>query len=82
MYACAGEASFLALAVATDEQWRGLRAVLGDPPWSAAAALAHHAGRRAAHDSIDEELRRYFAARDRDEAVAALLAAECRPIRS
>jgi crotonobetainyl-CoA:carnitine CoA-transferase CaiB-like acyl-CoA transferase len=75
VYACAGEASFLALAVATDEQWRGLRAVLGDPPWSAAAALAHHAGRRAAHDSIDEELRRYFAARDRDEAVAALLAA-------
>lgn len=73
VYACAGEGSFLALAVATDDQWRGLRAALGDPAWSADPALATHAGRRAAHDAIDAELARHFAARDRDEAVTGLL---------
>jgi crotonobetainyl-CoA:carnitine CoA-transferase CaiB-like acyl-CoA transferase len=75
VYACAGEGSFLALAVASDQQWRGLRAVLGAPTWSADPALDRHPGRRAAHDAIDRELGQFFASRDRDEAVAALLAA-------
>jgi crotonobetainyl-CoA:carnitine CoA-transferase CaiB-like acyl-CoA transferase len=75
VYRCRGESAFLALAVTNDEQWRGLREALGDPAWSRDPALAGHAGRRAGQDRLDAELAATFAERDRDEAVAALLAA-------
>jgi crotonobetainyl-CoA:carnitine CoA-transferase CaiB-like acyl-CoA transferase len=75
LYPCRGEERWLALSVATDEQWSALRAWLGDPAWAAAPELSSREARRAAHDMIDEELGRHFAARDLDEAVESLLAA-------
>jgi len=79
LYACRGhEASaprWLALSVAGDAQWAALRRVLDDPGWARDAALAAHAGRRAAHDAIDAELREHFASREREAAVAELVAA-------
>jgi crotonobetainyl-CoA:carnitine CoA-transferase CaiB-like acyl-CoA transferase len=53
VYACAGDEEWLALAVATDEQWRSLRRILGDPAWACDTRLDIAAGRRAAHDVID-----------------------------
>ena len=64
--------SWVALAVATDEQWLSLRPALGDPEWAADPALATAAGRRAAHDRIDSFLQEWCRARTADDIVALL----------
>ena len=64
LYACAGHEEWLALAIATDEQWESLRGVLGDPEWSRDPALTHVDGRRAAHDDLDAHLGAWCATRD------------------
>jgi crotonobetainyl-CoA:carnitine CoA-transferase CaiB-like acyl-CoA transferase len=64
VYPAAGTEEWLALAVATDTQWETLRAELGDPAWARDPALATDAGRRAAHDALDEHLTRWCAERD------------------
>ena len=33
VYPCAGDDEWVAIAVASDEQWRSLRSLLGDPSW-------------------------------------------------
>ena len=53
VYRCAGDDSWVALAVADDEQWEALRAHLG---WPSDPSLATAAGRRAAHDDLDARL--------------------------
>ncbi len=68
-----GRERWLALSVASDEQWRALTELLGRPAWALDPALASHAGRRAAHDAIDERLRPWIAARDREALVGELL---------
>jgi crotonobetainyl-CoA:carnitine CoA-transferase CaiB-like acyl-CoA transferase len=75
VYRCAEPGEWLALAVATDAEWRGLRRVLGDPPWSCDMALESAEGRHAAHDRLDEELGAWCRTRPRDAAVEELLAA-------
>ncbi len=45
--------SWVAIAVATDEQWSSLCHALGDPEWAADPALASMAGRVRQHDRID-----------------------------
>ncbi len=66
------EPARVAIAVATDDQWSALCSALGDPSWSRDAALADHAGRAAAHDTIDEHLRAWCLDHDADDVVAAL----------
>ena len=80
LYPCRGhdpvtDPRWLALSVASDAQWDALRRVLGRPAWAEDAALASHAGRRAAHDRIDAALRPWFAEREREECLDELLAA-------
>jgi crotonobetainyl-CoA:carnitine CoA-transferase CaiB-like acyl-CoA transferase len=48
--------SWVAIAVATDDQWVALCEALGLPQWAADTALSSAAGRRAQHDLIDEQL--------------------------
>jgi crotonobetainyl-CoA:carnitine CoA-transferase CaiB-like acyl-CoA transferase len=55
VYPCAGDDEWIAVAVASDEQWRSLRALLGSPSWMR-NDFSVAAGRRAAHDAIDREL--------------------------
>jgi crotonobetainyl-CoA:carnitine CoA-transferase CaiB-like acyl-CoA transferase len=74
VYACAGPGEWLALAVASDEQWRGLRRALGDPAWARDPSLGSASGRRAAHDLLDAKLGAWCRARPRDAAVERLLA--------
>jgi crotonobetainyl-CoA:carnitine CoA-transferase CaiB-like acyl-CoA transferase len=74
LYACRGPEQWLALSVASDAQWQGLRRALGDPAFARDPALATHAGRRAAHDRLDAELARWAAEQQADTAVAQLLA--------
>jgi crotonobetainyl-CoA:carnitine CoA-transferase CaiB-like acyl-CoA transferase len=63
---------WVAIAVATDDQWTALRRVLGDPFWAADPELAVAAGRVLAHDRIDEHLLTWCAERDADEIVQLL----------
>jgi len=69
VYACVGEEQWVALSITNDDEWRALIDVIGDP------ALAVHTDQRAAHDEIDEQLGRWFASRERDDAVSQLLSA-------
>ncbi|MCT7662214.1 CaiB/BaiF CoA-transferase family protein [Mycobacterium deserti] len=62
---------WVAIAVATDEQWAALVAALDHPVW-ADDELATVAGRRRRHDHIDEHLSRWCAARTGDEIVETL----------
>jgi len=76
LYPCADGQSatdpWLALSIATDAQWRALCSALGNPDWAMDAALETRAGRRAAHDAIDERLREWTRSRGRAELVAEL----------
>lgn len=64
--------SWVAIAIATDEQWEKLCEALGSPSWAADPALSTATGRRAHHDSIDEHLAAWCENRKRDDIVAAL----------
>jgi crotonobetainyl-CoA:carnitine CoA-transferase CaiB-like acyl-CoA transferase len=63
---------WVAVAVATDEQWEGLRDALGRPEWATDPALATANGRRQHHELIDEHLGAWCAERTGDEIVGAL----------
>jgi benzylsuccinate CoA-transferase BbsF subunit len=54
VYPCAGEDQWCAIAVETDAQWPGLRAVLGDPDWARDGDLDTALGRVARQAEIDE----------------------------
>ncbi|WP_280259920.1 CaiB/BaiF CoA-transferase family protein [Nocardia abscessus] len=63
---------WVAIAVATDAQWRRLREALGTPFWALDPELSTEAGRRRRHDLIDERLAAWCAERDSDEIVRVL----------
>jgi crotonobetainyl-CoA:carnitine CoA-transferase CaiB-like acyl-CoA transferase len=60
------------VAVQTDAQWEALRDALGRPAWAMAAELTTAAGRRAAHDLIDEHLGDWCSTRSGAEVVETL----------
>jgi len=76
VYRCRGEERWLALAVASDAEWRALRDVMGDPEWARSAKLASAAGRRRAHDQLDEALSRWLRERDVESVLKELLQRE------
>jgi crotonobetainyl-CoA:carnitine CoA-transferase CaiB-like acyl-CoA transferase len=55
-FPCAGDDQWCAIAIETDEQWRALRGVLGDPGWARDPVLDTVTGRLGAADLIDKEL--------------------------
>ncbi|MDT5330905.1 MAG: hypothetical protein QOF31_2202 [Mycobacterium sp.] len=63
---------WVAVAVATDEQWAGLLDALGGPDWTTDPTLATADGRREHHDLIDEYLAAWCAEHTGDEIVGAL----------
>lgn len=64
--------SWVAIAVATDDQWDGLCRALGTPSWATDPTLTTESGRRTHHDAIDEQLAAWCEHRSRDEIVATL----------
>jgi crotonobetainyl-CoA:carnitine CoA-transferase CaiB-like acyl-CoA transferase len=78
LYPCAGgqpgAEKWLALSIATDAQWRALCSALGASEWALDSALETQAGRRKAHDRIDERLRDWTRKRERADIVAELRA--------
>ncbi|HEY7106962.1 MAG TPA: CoA transferase [Acidimicrobiia bacterium] len=69
VYRCIGDDRWVAIAVATDEQWSALRDALGDPEWARPARLDRAEGRRDAHDALDEALGAWCATRSVEEVV-------------
>ena len=68
--------AWVAIAVATDDQWVALRDALGRPAWAMDPALATATGRRRAHDAIDAHLSNWCGERSRDEIVECLWSAD------
>ena len=64
--------AWVAIAVATDEQWLALRDALGRPAWAMDPALTTAAGRRQQHDAIDGHLSSWCGERSGDEIVDCL----------
>jgi len=64
-YPCLGTDQWCAIAIETDEQWRSLRGVVGDPDWARAAALASATGRLARRVEIDARLGAWTRQRER-----------------
>jgi crotonobetainyl-CoA:carnitine CoA-transferase CaiB-like acyl-CoA transferase len=62
---------WVAIAVATDEQWVNLVAALGNPPW-ATDDMAGAVGRRRHHDEIDGHLSRWCESRPAAEIIETL----------
>lgn len=63
---------WVAVAVADDGQWAGLRDALGGPEWASRPELGTVAGRRAHHDTVDEHLADWCAQRSGDDIVETL----------
>lgn len=74
LYQCAGTERWLAISVATDEQWRLLKSALDDPDWANDPALDAHEGRVRANDVIDKHLEQW--AGDQDSSAAAQMLVE------
>ena len=70
-----GNDCWVALAVASDDQWAALVGVLGRPAWAADASLSRAGGRRERHDLIDGHLAAWCGERGAEEIVAELWAA-------
>ncbi|MGW5377865.1 CoA transferase [Nocardia sp. NPDC003999] len=66
------EDCWVAIAVATDAQWRRLREALGTPFWALDPELSSEPGRRRRHDLIDERLAEWCARHGSDEIVRIL----------
>ena len=66
---------WVAIAVATDEQWAALRGAIGDPEWAASPRLSTAAGRREQQTFIDEHLAAWCEPRTADQVVELLWAA-------
>jgi crotonobetainyl-CoA:carnitine CoA-transferase CaiB-like acyl-CoA transferase len=63
---------WVAVAVATDQHWAGLRDALGRPDWATDPALATAVGRRRYHDLIDDHLNAWCERRSGDDIVEAM----------
>jgi crotonobetainyl-CoA:carnitine CoA-transferase CaiB-like acyl-CoA transferase len=70
-----GDDRWVAIAVATDDQWAALRRALGDPAWARDNALDTAPGRRHAHDEIDAGLGAWCRTRPAGEIVERLWSA-------
>jgi crotonobetainyl-CoA:carnitine CoA-transferase CaiB-like acyl-CoA transferase len=75
LYRCAGDDDWIAVTVATDEQWRALVDLMGQPAWSHDDGLSTVAGRRQRADEIDRRLQDWFAGQRLDSAVECLAGA-------
>jgi crotonobetainyl-CoA:carnitine CoA-transferase CaiB-like acyl-CoA transferase len=73
LYACDGHENWLAISVVNDQQWDGLKAVMGNPDWAEKVALSSMKGRRKALDLLDLKLTEWAIGRDLEPTVDLLL---------
>jgi len=75
LYPTAGDDRWVGLAVTGAAQWRALAALIGHPEWADDPTLQTSPGRRARAGEIDDAIRAWTSAQDRDAAAEALWAA-------
>ncbi len=75
VYATAEPEQWVAVRVASDQEWEGLRTAIGAPRWSTDPQLGNPEGRRGAADRIDAGLTSWFAGVSQKEALSTLRAA-------
>ena len=56
VFPCAGDDRWISIAVVSDEEWQGLVAAMGDPPWAGGPEFADAARRVENIDSLHESL--------------------------
>ena len=62
-YPCEGEDRWVSIAIATDEEWQGLKAALGSPAWTADPKFASRYGRLKHRHELDQHLAQWTAGR-------------------
>jgi benzylsuccinate CoA-transferase BbsF subunit len=72
VYRCAGEDRWIAISVYRDEQWRALRAAMGDPEWARDPRFDARAARRRHRAELDARLGEWTRAHDPIALMAAL----------
>ena len=81
-YPCLGEDHWVAIAVGSDAQWRGLVEAMGRPGWALDEAYADQASRWEHRDTLDERVSAWTSGRSKQEVFAACRAAgvPCGPV--
>lgn len=74
VYRCSGDDQWVAISVAGNEQWQGLRRALGDPAWATDAAYDSLKGRIEGHDAIDAGITNWTREREHYEVMHCLQA--------
>lgn len=74
-YPCTGEDRWIAISVESEQQWRALVEVMGQPAWSEEQRFDDLRGRLEHHDELDERLAAWTAEHDADALSARLQAA-------
>ena len=72
VYACAGDDEWCAINVRSDDEWKRLCDVLGNPDWALATTFANVQGRRAGSDEIDRRINEWTATRESREVMESL----------
>lgn len=67
VYRCEGEDRWVAISVASDEEWKGMRRAMDDPGWAADPRFATVDRRIEAADELDERIASWTASLDRHE---------------
>ena len=81
-YPCLGDDQWVAIAVGSDAEWRGLVAAMGRPDWASDEAYADQASRWEHRDALDERVGAWTRERSKQEVFAACRAAgvPCGPV--
>jgi len=64
VYRCKGDDSWVTIAVGSDEEWRSLARVMGDPAWTKDERFSTVLGRLEHQDELDELIREWTKERD------------------
>jgi benzylsuccinate CoA-transferase BbsF subunit len=72
VYRCKGENRWCAIAVFTEEEWRGLKQALGNPAWAEDRRFAELSGRRENRDELDRLISEWTQKHTVEEAMSLL----------
>ena len=72
VYRCGGEDDWVAIAVSSEEEWRGLCDAMGNPSWTLESRFSDPGSRYEAHDALDKLLEGWTSQHDKHEVMRIL----------